>query len=156
MTSSTSQWNPEDVLGIGQISSGIICVGYAHSKQRRCNEPISAVKREQATRILLQIGRQDISSPRIEESLSLLAPLLSCKRKQHQDQISTVIEEWCDRIEELRFKEAAEREGDAEFELGNGIGPTTLQQVLAMLEGARRSGLLQLFGNMLLEFVQSR
>ena len=150
MTSSTSQWNPEDVLEIGQVSSGVTCVGYAHSKHRRCNEPISAAKRQQASKLLLQLGKQDFSSPEIGESPLLLAPLLSCNRKQHQDQISTVIDEWCDQIEGYQIKKGAEQESAAKFEKAKLVGPTTLQTWLALLAHARLSGLPQLFGKFVL------
>ena len=156
MASSTSQWNPEDVLGLGQISTGIICVSYAHSKQRRCNEPISAAKREKATKLLLQIGRQDISSPRIVDYLLLLAPLLACNRKQHQAQIPTIVEEWCNRIEGVQLKIAAERERGATFGQDKMVGPLTLQQWLALLGEAHRLRLPQLFGSFVLNLSQSR
>ena len=151
MTSSTIQWNPEDVLEIGQVLSGITCVGYAHSKQRRCNEPISAAKRQQASKLLLQLGKQDISSPEIGVILSLLAPLLSCNRKQHQDQISTVIDEWCHRIEEHQFKTAAERESVAKFGQAKSVGPMILQTWLALLGQAHWLGLPQSLGKFVLD-----
>ncbi len=107
MATLTSQWDPEDVLEIGQVSSGIICVGDALAKQRRCNKPIAAANRRQASELLRQISSLDVSSPRIYALLERLGHLLLCE-SNHQDQISVVMAKWSLRIEQHQLKKAVE------------------------------------------------
>ena len=142
MATLASQWDPEDVLEIGQVSSGIICVGHALAKQRRCNKPIAAANRRQASELLHQISSLDLSSPRIEALLKRLANLLLCE-SNHQEQISKVTAKWRLRIKEHQLKKAAERESIAKLEAATSNPIAALKGLLALLDFARRnSGVL--------------
>ena len=102
MSTSVGQWDPEEVLEIGEVSSGITCVGYACSKHRRCHNPIAAEHRAQAANLLNQISSIDVSSPRVRDFLEPLGHLLLCDLWQHQEQLPRVVEEWCEQIESFK------------------------------------------------------
>ena len=109
MTTSLSQWDPEGVLEIGKVLSGITCVGHAHSKNRRCHNAISAVNRERAANILNQMSSIDFTSVAVKELLEPLGRLLLCL-KQHQEQLSNIVGKWRNQIEALQIQEATESE----------------------------------------------
>ncbi len=138
MATLPNQWDPEDVLEIGQVSSGITCVGDALTKDRRCNKPIAAANRRQASELLHQISSLDVSSPRIEALLKRLTHLLLCP-SNHQDQISDVTAKWSLRIEEHQLKKAAERERIAKLEAATSNPIAALKEWLALFEQARRN-----------------
>ena len=127
MSTIFSQWNPEEVLEIGQVSSGVTCVGYVNSQSRRCRNMIAAVNRKRATSIIHAMSRMDVSSPEVEESLEPLARLLLCKR-QHRNQLPSVVEKWRNQIDGVQVQEAADRE------------VITEQEIIAEWEEVARSG----------------
>ena len=102
MSTFVGQWDPEEVLGIGKLSSGVTCVGHAYTKGRRCYRVVDAEHRAQAANLLSQMSRIDVSSPKVKEILEPLGRLLLCDLWQHQEQLPRVVGEWCDRIEGLR------------------------------------------------------
>ena len=102
MSTFVAQWDPKEVLEIGEVSSGIICVGYACSKHRRCHNSIAAEHRAQAANLLNQMSSIDVSSPRVKDFLEPLGHLLLCDLWQHQEQLARVVEEWCEQIERLK------------------------------------------------------
>ena len=138
MTTIGRQWDPEGSLGIGQVFSGITCVGYAHSKNRRCQNPISAANRETATERLDQMSKMDISSPQISDHLKPLGRLLLCKLSQHQDQILNVVENWCKQIERMQMQRAAEQQLVAKWEEEFENDPKKIQRCIGRLEEAAR------------------
>ena len=133
MSTFVGQWNPEEVLEIGEVLSGTTCVGQAHSKNRRCHNPIAAVNRERAANLLHNMSRMDVSSPEVEESLEPLARLLLCKQK-HQNQLSSVVGKWRNQIEGVQVQEAADREIIAEWEKVALGGSVAVHQWTARLE----------------------
>ena len=139
MSTFVGQWDPEEVLEIGEVSSGITCVGHAHSKSRRCHNPIAVVNREQATKLLHEISRMDVSSPGVQKSLEPLARLLLCKQN-HQNQFPSVVGKWRNQIEGLQIQEAAEREIVADWEEVIRSGSVDVRQWTARLEKSALSG----------------
>ena len=139
MSTISSQWNPEEVLEIGQVSSGVTCVGYVNSQSRRCRNPIAAVNRERATNILLEMSRMDVSSLGVEESLEPLARLLLCKR-QHQNQLPSVVEKWRNQIDGVQVQEAANQEIIAEWENVARSGSVAVHQWTGRLEQSLLDG----------------
>ena len=133
MSTFVGQWNPEEVLEIGQVSSGITCVGHAHSRNRRCHNPIAAVNRERAANLLRSMSRMDVSSSGVEGSLERLARLLLCKAK-HQNQFSSVVGKWRNQIEGFQVQEAADREIIAEWEEVTRSDTVAVHQWTAQLE----------------------
>ena len=137
MSTSTSQWDPEAVLGIGQVSSGITCVGYAHSKNRRCHNAIAAENRERATNLLKQMSKMDVSSPEVEKSveksLKDLAGFLLCKNN-HQDQSSSFVGIWRNKIKGFKAQEAANRDLIGEWDHIIRSSPAATHQWTALLE----------------------
>ena len=109
MSTFTSQWDPEKVLGIGEVSLGITCVGHAHSENRRCHNAIAAVNRERASNLLQEMSRMEVLWPRLEKSLKELARFLLYKR-QHQNQLPSVLEKWRNLIERFQVQEAANQD----------------------------------------------
>ena len=101
MSRFVAQWDPEEVLGIGKVSSGVTCLGHAYTKGRRCHWAINAENRAQAADLLSQISRMDVSSPRdkFKDCLEPLGRLLLCDLWQHQEQLPSVVRNWCNRIE---------------------------------------------------------
>ena len=100
MSAFAAQWNPEEVLEIGQVSSGYRCIGYAHTMGRRCLITIAAEDCERAINLLREMSRMDVSSPGVEESLEPLASLLLCT-EHHQNQVLFVAEKWRNQIAEF-------------------------------------------------------
>ena len=139
MSTFVGQWDPEEVLEIGEVSSGVTCVGHAHSKSRRCHNPIAAVNRKQATKLLHEISKMDVSSPGVEESLERLARLLLCKQ-QHQNQLPSVVGKWRNQIEGVQIQDAAEQEIVAAWEEVIRGGSVAVHQWTARLEQSALNG----------------
>lgn len=106
MATTISSWNPSHTLKIGDITDGCTCVGYAPSKGRRCRNPIAAVNRQAASKILSRLSRTDVMSANLEPLLKELALLLLCRR-WHQDQVETVAKNWLQRVYELPIYQVA-------------------------------------------------
>ena len=138
MTTIGGQWDPEGSLGIGQVFSGITCVGYAQSKNRRCQNAISAANRATATELLDQMSKMDISSPQISDHLKPLERLLLCRLSQHQDQILNVVENWGEQIERMQVQRAANRQLVAKWEEEFENDPKKIQRCIGRLEEAAR------------------
>ena len=134
MSTFVGQWNPEEVLEIGEVLSGTSCVGQAHSKNRRCHNPIAAANRERAANLLHNMSRMDVSSPEVEESLEPLARLLLCKQKHQKTQLSSVVGKWRNQIEGIQVQEAVDREIIAEWEKVARSGSVAVHQWTARLE----------------------
>lgn len=138
MPSHVSLWDPEDVLEIGQVSSGVTCVGYARTQRRRCHNPIAVVNRQRAFNILLRMSRMDLSAPGVDDSLLQLARLLICIRN-HQNQVQEVVAKWRSRIQRFQTVTAARLEVASESE-----ADTLPDQVALDPEGARREDALRI------------
>lgn len=109
----TTLWDPEMVLKIGQILSGITCVGEAKTHGRRCHRHLARASCEQASRTILQISRMTITARSVDAKLRPLARLLLCKYSEHQHQVPEVVEEWRSRIQHFLI---AQLEDDAQHE----------------------------------------
>ena len=138
MSTPVGQWDPEKILEIGDVSSGITCVGRTHSENRRCHNPIAAVNREQATHLLHQMSRMDVLSDGVEHFLKRLASLLLCQRR-HQNQLSSVAGKWRGQIEGFR-QEAADRENVAEWEEVTRSGSVAVHEWITRLEESLLNG----------------
>ena len=136
----TLQWDPEDVLKIGEVSSGVTCVAYASSKKRRCHNPIAAVNRERAAAILHQMSKMDVSSPRVLDSLERVGRLLLCHLRPHHGQISHIVQKWHSQIGGLRNREKATKETVAEWEEVVRGGPIAVQQWTGRLQQSALNG----------------
>ena len=115
MSTFTIQWNPEEVLEIGPVSSRFNCIGYAHTMGRRCRCPIDAAECQQAINLLREMSMMEVSSPEVEESLEPLASLLLCT-EHHQYQMHSVAGKWRDQIAEVQVRAMAVPEIVAEWE----------------------------------------
>lgn len=111
----TALWDPEDVLEIGQVLSGITCVGEAKTHGRRCRRHLARASCQQASKIILRISCMVFSNPRVDDALAPLASLLICKYSNHQEQVEEVVERWRGRIDRAL---AAQLEDDIQHEQG--------------------------------------
>ena len=101
MSTFVGQWDPEEVLGIGQVSSDTTCIGHARTQGRRCRRGIVAKDRTQAANLLSQMSRSDVTSPSVRE-LERLGRLLLCDLEQHEAQLPRVVRDWCNQIARFR------------------------------------------------------
>lgn len=106
MPSLALPWNPEEVLGFGQVLSGSTCVAET-KKGSRCAKPIAVANRHRASKLLLQISRLDTSTPRVIDTLESLARLLICNGWNHKDQVGEVVTNWRDHIQTFQDAVAA-------------------------------------------------
>ena len=108
-------WDPKEVLEIGQEIAGIKCVGQAKTKRRRCRYSIARANYQQASEILLQMSRNNISAPSVDNALAPLARLLICRHWDHQDQVGEVVAEWRNRIQRFQIVAAAQLRENAQI-----------------------------------------
>ena len=132
MSTFAAQWNPEEVLEIGQVSSRFTCIGNAHSQGQRYHLLIPRVNRQQAIDLLREMSMMDVSSPAVEESLKLLARLLLCTH--HQDQVLSVVRKWHNQIAGVHIQEIAEPDIAAEWERVTRSSSVAVHQWTARLE----------------------
>lgn len=97
-------WNPEELLEIGQVSSGVTCVGKVGSKDRRCERTIAAADRREASKLLLQMSIMEVSAPGVDDTLAPLARLLICKYPIHQVQVGEVVAKWRSQISDIKSR----------------------------------------------------
>lgn len=109
-------WDAEDVLGVGQVSSGATCVGYAKPKRRHCHHRVAAANCQQASDLLLQISSMNISASGVDHVLERLARLLLCHPWNHQDQVGVVAAKWRDRVQQFQIVAAARLETTVQLE----------------------------------------
>ena len=109
-------WDPKNVLEVGPEIAGIKCVGHAKTKSRRCRNHIARENYQQASRIILQISRIDISTPDVDSALAPLARLLICRHWNHQDQVGEVVAKWRYRIQHFQVVAAAHPRDDSQIE----------------------------------------
>ena len=125
-------WDAEDVLGVGQVSLGATCVGYAKPKRRRCHHRVAAAICQQASDLLLQISSMNISASGVDHALERLARLLLCNHWNHQDQVEVVAAKWRDRVQQFQIVAAARLETTVQLE-----NEARLGQVAPHKEGVR-------------------
>ena len=100
-------WNPEAVLGIGQVLSGSTCVAET-KKGSRCAKPIAVENRQRASKQLLQMSRLDTSASGVIDTLEPLARLLVCNGWNHKDQVREVVTKWREHIQTFQAAVAAQ------------------------------------------------
>ena len=103
------QWDPYTVLNINKTRSR--CYGWAPSKGRLCENPISMLNHNEAHRLISRIARLSPSDEEVMELLSHVARCLLC-RNPHQDQATSVLDRWEQRIDIVT--ETSTVEGDEE------------------------------------------
>lgn len=111
-----TRWDPKEILEIGQEIAGIKCVGQAKTKPRRCRYSIARANYQQASEILLQMSRNNISAPGVDNALAPLARLLICRHWDHQDQVGEVVAEWRNRIQRSQIVAAGHLRENAQIE----------------------------------------
>ena len=117
MPTTIPSWDPSHTLEIGDITDGCTCVGYAPSKGRRCRNPIAAVNRQAASKILSRLSRMDVMSANLEPLLMELALLLLCRR-WHQNQVETVTKNWLPRVYKPQNHRVARTESEMDATMG--------------------------------------
>jgi len=104
MAPTTALWNPSQTLKLGPYSpeESSTCIGHAHSKNRRCHNPIAAANRQKASQLLDRIQRIDIKrNVDLTEDLEEIAARLLCTR-WHKNQAPVVARRWMEEVEKLR------------------------------------------------------
>ena len=109
---SASQWNPTDVLGIGDIHDNFRCVGTNKSRTAKCNNPIGKARRQEAKEILRDLSVVDVTSDDFEHILGELADFLLCLKSGHSEdpmQQEAKLAEWQWKIEAFAEEEKGRR-----------------------------------------------
>ena len=117
-----AQWDPYAVLNINKSRSR--CYGWAPSKGRLCENPISITSRNEAHRLISRIARLDPSDDEVMELLSHVARCLLC-RNRHQGQATSVLDRWEQRIETVTESSTVEGDGEEEEEENEIVDETT-------------------------------
>jgi hypothetical protein len=95
-------WDAKSVLSIVNPDRGTItCVGYAPSKGRRCQNPISQANRTAITAILTNLSSQYPSVRGMRTDLEEVAEMGLCRR-YHQYQADDMVERWSGSIKRER------------------------------------------------------
>jgi hypothetical protein len=91
-------WDAKTVLSIVNLARGTItCVGYAPSRGRRCQNPISEANRTAIIAVLNDLATEYPSTRRMRADLWKIAEMGLCKRN-HQNQVDNVVEKWSDSL----------------------------------------------------------
>ncbi|RFU23677.1 hypothetical protein B7463_g12662, partial [Scytalidium lignicola] len=100
------EWDPIKVLGILNHDDGyssMICIGYAPTKKRRCQNHTTPCNRPFIMRTLDELSKLPLDSPLVKSKLEAIASPMLCIR-DHQDQKAVVLEEWYSAIRNLNSK----------------------------------------------------
>lgn len=91
-------WDPCATLKIVNPDVGHpTCVGYAPSQRRRCRNPIAAGARACVYKMLEVLASTPPDSSSIESQLEQIAALSLCRRN-HQNQVDSIVDQWLYRI----------------------------------------------------------
>lgn len=100
MSLSIQQWDPYAILAIDK--SRTRCYGWAPTQGRPCHNPVAGANLGQAQRLLAKISRYHPSSSETSVRLDQIAHLLLCRyRCRHQDQATSVVGEWKEKISDF-------------------------------------------------------
>ncbi|KJX96421.1 hypothetical protein TI39_contig628g00002 [Zymoseptoria brevis] len=91
-------WNGEIVLGIiNPATDTFTCVGYAPSKNRRCQNAIAVANRHEVQKRIRALPQHFGNSIGLRHELSVIASKALCKH-DHQGQTDDIAEQWSDVI----------------------------------------------------------
>ncbi|KAI9869301.1 MAG: hypothetical protein M1813_000090 [Trichoglossum hirsutum] len=94
-------WDARRTLDVDPHSPGFTCVGYAHTKGRRCHWDLDPEDRNDASDLLDRISATNPQQTEaLEVSLGGLASKVLCKR-WHQNQSNGVVGGWLRKVENL-------------------------------------------------------
>ena len=107
------QWDPYAVLNINKTRSR--CYGWAPSKGRLCENPISVLNRNKAHHLMSRIARLSPSDEKVMGLLSRVARCLMCQNN-HQGQATSVLDRWEQKIETITESSVVEDDEEEDEE----------------------------------------